>query len=175
MTPIDYNNPNDMWQHNGYDPYKGLSDKERMAAGCLQLAAFVVIILAGLLLCALFSGCTTTKYVTVPEYHTDTLRQVTVRYDSVMVHDSIHVSEKGDTVRIERWHTQYRDRWRTDTIYQSKHDSIPYPVEVVKEVPAKLTWWQQTRLHLANIVLWLLALLAVIYVGKKHLGRLGQD
>lgn len=175
MTPIDYNNPNDMWQHNGYDPYKGLSDKERMAAGCLQLAAFVVIILAGLLMCALFGSCTTTKYVPVPEYHTDTLRQVTVRHDSVMVHDSIHVSEKGDTVRIERWHTQYRDRIVRDTIYQSKRDSIPYPVEVVKEVPAKLTWWQQTRLHLANIVLWLLALLAVIYVCNKHLGRLGQD
>jgi hypothetical protein len=61
------------------------------------------------------------------------------------------------------------------------HDTIrdsipaPYPVEVIKEVPAELTWWQQTRLHLANIVLWLLALLAVIYVGKKHLGSLRQD
>lgn len=174
MTPIDYNNPNDPWQHNGYDPYKGLSDEERIKAGCMQVVAFIVMLIVGLALCALFGSCTTTKYVPVPEYHTDTLRQVTVRHDSVMVHDSIHVSEKGDTVRIERWHTQYRDRWRTDTVYQSKHDSIPYPVEVVKEVPAKLTWWQQTRLHLANIVLWLLALLAVIYVGKKHLARLGQ-
>jgi len=174
MTPIDYNNPNDPWQHNGYDPYKGLSDEERIKAGCMQVVAFIVMLIVGLALCALFGSCTTTKYVPVPEYHTDTLRQVTVRHDSVMVHDSIHVSEKGDTVRIERWHTQYRDRWRTDTIYQSKRDSIPYPVEVVKEVPAQLTWWQQTRLHLANIVLWLLALLAVIYVGKKHLARLGQ-
>ena len=151
------------------------ADEERMLEVIHRLAYALVAAAVGILLCAMFSGCTTTKYVPVPEYHTDTLRQVTVRHDSVMVHDSIHVSEKGDTVRIERWHTQYRDRWRTDTIYQSKRDSIPYPVEVVKEVPAKLTWWQQTRLHLANIVLWLLALLAVIYVGKKHLARLGQD
>lgn len=150
------------------------ADEERMLEVIHRLAYALVAAAVGILLCALFSGCTTTKYVTVPEYHTDTLRQVTVRHDSVMVHDSIHVSEKGDTVRIERWHTQYRDRWRTDTVYQSKTDSIPYPVEVVKEVPAQLTWWQQTRLHLANIVLWLLALLAVIYVGKKHLARLGQ-
>ena len=170
----DYTNPNDMWQHNGYDPYKGMNDEERIAAAILRIVYTCLALLVAVLLCALFSGCTTTKYVTVPEYHTDTLRQVTVCHDSVMVHDSIHVSEKGDTVRIERWHTQYRDRWRTDTVYQSKTDSIPYPVEVVKEVPAKLTWWQQTRLHLANIVLWLLALLAVIYVGKKHLARLGQ-
>jgi hypothetical protein len=51
----------------------------------------------------------------------------------------------------------------------SVHDSIPYPVEVVKEVPADLTWWQQTRLHLANILLWLLLLAAVIYGTKWYL------
>ena len=175
MTPIDYNDPNEMWRHNGYDPYKGMNDEERIAAAILHIVYTCLGLLVAVLLCALFSGCTTTKYVTVPEYHTDTLRQVTVRHDSVMVHDSIRVSEKGDTVLIEKWHTQYRDRWRTDTIYQSKHDSIPYPVEVVKEVPAKLTWWQQTRLHLANILLWLLLLLAVIYVGKRHIGGLRQD
>ena len=151
------------------------ADEERMLEVIHRLVYALVAAAVGILLCALFSGCTTTKYVTVPEYHTDTLRQVTVRHDSVMVHDSIHVSEKGDTVRIERWHTQYRDRIVRDTIYQSKRDSIPYPVEVVKEVPAKLTWWQQTRLHLANILLWLLALLAVIYVGKRHIGGLRQD
>ena len=171
----DYTNPNEFWTDEEREFYKGLSDEERIAAAILRIVYTCLGLLVAVLLCALLSGCTTTKYVPVPEYHTDTLRQVTVRHDSVMVHDSIHVSEKGDTVRIERWHTQYRDRWRTDTVYQSKRDSIPYPVEVIKEVPAKLTWWQQTRLHLANIVLWLLALLAVIYVGKKHLGRLGQD
>ncbi len=170
----DYNDPNEMWRNNGYDPYKGLSDEERIKAGCLQLVGMAGAIIVALLICALFGSCTTTKYVPVPEYHTDTLRQVTVRHDSVMVHDSIHITEKGDTVRIERWHTQYRDRIMRDTVYQSKRDSIPYPVEVVKEVPAKLTWWQQTRLHLANIVLWLLVLLAVIYVGKKHLGILNH-
>ena len=148
------------------------ADEERMLEVIHRLVYALVAASVGILLCAMFSGCTTTKYITVPEYHTDTLRQVTVRHDSVMVHDSIHVSEKGDTIKIERWHTQYRDRIVRDTIYQSKRDSIPYPVEVVKEVPAKLTWWQQTRLHMANIVLWLLALLAVIYVGKKHLARL---
>lgn len=114
----------------------------------------IMMIMAALLL----AGCGSTKYVTVAEHHTDTLRQVTVRYDSVMVHDSIHITEKGDTVRIERWHTQWRDRWHTDTIYQSRRDSVPYPVEVVKEVPAQLTWWQQTRLHLANILLCLLGI-----------------
>ena len=81
--------------------------------------------------------------------------------------EGISQQELADRAGLTRQHMNAQ----RDTV----RDSIPYPVEVVKEVPAKLTWWQQTRLHLANIVLWLLALLAVIYVGKKHLGRLGQD
>ena len=147
-------------------------DEERMLAVIHRLAYALVAAAVGILLCALLSGCTTTKYVPVPEYHTDTLRQVTVRHDSVMVHDSIHITEKGDTVRIERWHTQYRDRIVRDTVYQSKRDSIPYTVEVVKEVPAKLTWWQQTLLHLANILLYGLLIVGIIYIGKKHIKRL---
>jgi hypothetical protein len=149
-------------------------DEERMLEVIHRLAYALVAAAVGILLCALFSGCTTTKYVTVPEYHTDTLRVVKVQHDSLVLKDSVYIHDKGDTVLIEKWHTQYRDRIVRDTVYQSKRDSIPYPVEVVKEVPAKLTWWQQARLHLANIVLWVLALLAVIYVGKKHLARLGQ-
>ena len=43
-----------------------------------------------------------------------------------------------DTVYIDRYHTAYRDRWHTlnhtDTIRITRHDSIPYPVEVPVEV-----------------------------------------
>jgi hypothetical protein len=49
---MDYNNPNDFWTH-GYDPYKGLSDDDRVKAGCLQLFIFVVMLLILLALCAL--------------------------------------------------------------------------------------------------------------------------
>ena len=171
----DYTNPNELWTEEERQFYKGLNDEERIAAAILRIAYTCITLLVAVLLCALFSSCTTTKYVPMPEYHTDTLRVVKVQHDSLVLKDSVYIHDKGDTVLIEKWHTQYRDRWRTDTVYQSKRDSIPYPVEVIKEVPAKLTWWQQTRLHLANIVLWLLALLAVIYIGKKHLARLGQD
>ena len=173
MTPIDYNNPNDMWRHNGYDPYKGLSDEERMKAGCLQLFSFIGAFIVALLICALFGSCTTTKYVPVPEYHTDTVRISHNTRDSIYVHDSTYIREAGDTMLIERWHTQWRDRIVRDTIYQSKRDSIPYPVEVIKEVPAELTWWQQARLHLANILLFALLLGVIIWIGKRHLKMLG--
>ena len=52
------------------------------------------------------------------------------------------------------------------------HDSIPVPYTVIKEVPAPLTWWQQTRLHLANILLYLILIVGIIYIGKKHIKRL---
>lgn len=168
----DYTNHESSWTKEEREFYKGMDDEERIAATLLRIVYTCLGLLVAVLLCAMFASCTTTKYVPVPEYHTDTLHQVTVRHDSVMVHDSIHITEKGDTVRIERWHTAWRDRTVHDTIYQSRRDSIPYPVEVVKEVPAKLTWWQQTRLHLANILLWLLLLVGIIWIGKKHIKRL---
>ncbi len=171
MTMIPHYNPYNPY---GYEPEipestEDMNDEERLHLMIKRAIVHVLTLIIGMVIilamCALFGSCTTTKYVPVPEYHTDTLRQVTVRHDSVMVHDSIHVSEKGDTVRIERWHTQWRDRWRTDTIYKSKRDSIPYPVEVTKEVPAELTWWQQTRIHVGSIVLWLLLFAVAWYIG----------
>lgn len=175
----DYTNPNEFWTDEERHFYEGLSDEERIAAAILRIVYTCLGLLVAVLLCALLSGCTTTKYVPVPEYHTDTLIQTKVLKDSVWLHDSVYVHEyqKGDTIfsTTIKWSTKYVEREVHDTTHVSKTDSIPYPVEVVKEVPAKLTWWQQTRLHLANILLWLPALLAVIYVGKKHLGRLGQD
>lgn len=171
----DYSNPNSFWTQKEREFYKELNDEERIAAAILRIVYTCLGILVAVLLCALLSGCTTTKYITVPEYHTDTLRVTQYQRDSVYVHDSTFIKEKGDTIMIEKWHTQWRDRIIRDTLYQLKVDSIPYPVEVTKEVPAPLTWWQQTRLHMANIVLWLLALLAVIWIGKRHIGGLRQD
>lgn len=169
----DYTNPNDPWMQTGYDPFKGLSEDERMKAGCMQAVVFVLMIVLGLALCALLGSCTTTKYIQVPVVHNDTTIVTKHQRDSIWMHDSIMVSEKGDTVRIEKWHTKYIEKQVHDTLYQSKVDSVPYPVEVIKEVPAKLTWWQQTRLHLFNIIGIALAVIVVFYIGKWHITRLG--
>lgn len=117
-----------------------------------------IIILAAV---AMLAGCRTTKYVTVPEQHTDTVYQLKQMRDSIYLHDSTFVREyvNGDTVRIvtEMWHTRDRDRWRTDTVYRSRVDSVPVPYEVVKEVPRELTWWQQARIHMGELLLALIA------------------
>jgi hypothetical protein len=130
--------------------------------GCYLI--FVIAALLGWLL----TGCTTTKYVPVVEHKTDTLLCYSSIRDSIYVHGSIHVHERGDTVTVDRWHTRWRDRWHSDTVYISKTDSVPrpYPVEGVKEVAKPLTWWQQARLHLADIILVLLAIFAGIKLWK---------
>lgn len=162
-----YNDPNDMWQHHQLPD--DIDPDDAVTIGCLQGVGFVVMFIIALAICAMFSSCTTTKYVTVPEYHTDTLIVTQHQRDSIHVHDSIHVTERGDTVRIETWHTKYVEREVHDTLYQSKTDSIPYPVPVIQEVPAQLTWWQEARLHISNILLYLLGLLAAYWLIKKKL------
>jgi len=130
-------------------------------------------IILGLIACALItlcSSCTTTKYVPVIEHHTDTLIQTKVQKDSVFMHDSVEVRIAGDTVTIDRWHTKYISKEVHDTIYQSKTDSVPapYPVEVIKEVPAELTMWQRLKMKVggAAIILCLLAFLIWVWRTK---------
>lgn len=118
---------------------------------------------------SLLASCKThERILTIETVRTDTTYITRHERDSIHVHDSIHVRERGDTVLIDRWHTQWRDRWRYDTIYISKTDSVPTPFPVEVEVPAPLTWWQKTRLHLANIVLWALGLWLVGRILKRH-------
>jgi hypothetical protein len=76
----------------------------------------------------LLSGCTRTVYL--PEVHTEYRDRV--RVDSIVERDSVVVLSAGDTVYVYR--DRWRDRWhlRKDTV--AVRDSIPYPVEVVREV-----------------------------------------
>ena len=164
MFMMDFTNPNDFWTHPDCDPYKGMSDDERMKAGCLQLASYIVMILFGLLLCALFGSCKSVEYVPVIEHHTDTLIQTKIVKDSVYLKDSTHVIEKNDTVKIEHWHTEFLKKEVHDTVYISKTDSVPapYPVEVIKEVPAELSMWELLKMKAGGIAI-LLCIFAFLF------------
>lgn len=39
-------------------------------------------------------------------------------------HDSVFVERAADTVRVERWHTAFRDRWHTDTLILVHTDTV---------------------------------------------------
>ena len=95
------------------------------------------------------AGCKT-REVVVTEHHTDTLRLVQHHRDSIYLHDSTFVREyiQGDTVRIvtEMWHTKYRDRLKTDTLYRSRTDSVPVPYPVIKEVKKPLNFFEKAMM-----------------------------
>ena len=167
MTPIDYNNPNEMWRHNDYDPYKGMSDEERIKAGCMQVVTFIVMLIVGLVLCALFGSCTTTQYVPVIEHKTDTVYQNKVKHDSIWQHDSVQIMIKGDSVTIDRWHTKYVSKEVHDTTYISKTDSVPVPYPVEKLVPAELTTWQKLRMNIGTFMIFATLLFAVGWLLKR--------
>ena len=139
-----------------------------------------VIILAVIITCvllAIFSSCTTTEYVTVPEVHeywhhsTDTIHKT----DSIIDHqtttirevDSATMAQYGiqmsalqtawliQTDRLQREISALRAT-RTDTVHE--RDSIPYPVEVVKEVPR-----ERSTVEWVLLIIGLLAIAWIIF------------
>ena len=145
---------------------KKLDPQDQMAAGCFRAVAIITAFIVAMIVCSLFTSCKSVEYVPVIEHHTDTLIKTNVQRDSVYVHDSVTVTQNGDTILMDRWHTKYVEREVRDTTYVSKIDSIPTPYPVEVKVEKQLTWWQQTRLHLANILLWLLAIASAYYIIK---------
>ena len=136
------------------------------------------------------SSCTTTKYVPVVETHTDHHWHT----DSVRQRDSTHTERETvirelDSAAMARYGIQMQANQRAWLVLQREmenrlrelehrsaqrdtvHDSIPVPYPVIKEVPAELTWWQQARIHIANILLWLLVMLAGLSLLRKAINN----
>ena len=143
----------------------------------IMVAVLLVCMLIGLMVCGLLTSCKSHEPTIVERIRTDTVRITQQQRDSIYLRDSIFVNQwqSGDTIFQvrDRWHTRYVWKEVRDTFYKAKVDSVPVPYPVIKKVPAELTWWQQCRLHLANIVLWLVLIIAlwwVLRVAKKIRG-----
>lgn len=116
----------------------------------------IILLIVGLAVLAL-SGCRT-KYITVPEYHTEYIvRSDTVAsVDSVLLHDSVFVYHIGDTIVINK--VAYRDRWRnvykvrTDTLL--RRDSVYIPTPTAQTL-SKTDWRLTTIGMLATAVVFL--------------------
>lgn len=131
--------------------------------GCSGTLALIVC-----LIILLLTGCKHIEYVSVPELHTDTLYINKTEHDSIYVKDSIYIHEwsKGDTVYIEqlRWQTKWREKLRTDTIRESRVDSVAVPYPVIK---TKATgWWAFWGLVAALIAIVAIILLRI--VNRQH-------
>ena len=109
--------------------------QEKLNFWHIPLGMLVAVAVLALLMCS----CKSIEYVPVIEKE--------------VYHDSISVKEKGDTVRIEKWHTKYIEKVTHDTTYVAKTDSVPVPYEVIKEVPAKLSKAQKGMMTLGILTL----------------------
>lgn len=89
-----------------------------------------------------------------------------LRVDSIYNRDTVQIYGRNDTVfkDVIKW----RERFRVDTVSVVKVDSIPYPVEVIKEVN-KLTKWQRWRLTILNIIGGLTAVYIAFKIGRAKL------
>lgn len=121
-----------------------------------------------LLIALLFLLCScATKYVAVPEYHTE-YRTNTV-HDSIYFekHDSVMMTVKGDTVTVEHWKIRYRDRFVevTDTFIKTDSIMVRYPVE------KQLTWWQRIKIDFSEWIIIFLIVIVIAILAKSKLRR----
>ena len=108
------------------------------------------------------SGCKP-KQILVPITETKIEYRDRLRVDSVYNRDTVNIYERGDTVYLQS--IKWRERFKIDTVRYEKTDSIPYFVEVVKEVNV-LTKWQKIRLQLLNVIILVIAVYVIIRIKR---------
>ena len=181
----DYRNPNDYWMQRP-QPGEQQDPDEAFKAGCFGAFFYIAALVVGMLICLLFGSCKSVEYVTVPEvhnehhWHTDSVHQtdsiIRETQTTIMQLDSaamarygiqLKSAERAWLVKTQEMERQIQMLMQLTQQKDSVHDTIPKPYPVIKEVPAELTWWQQTRLHIANILLWALLVIGVWWAIKK--------
>ena len=109
-------------------------------------------------------SCKSIKYIPVVttkiEYRDNFVRDSIFRYDSVFVRD------KGDTLILERYKYLYKNRIVKDSIFINDTIQVPYPVEVMKQVKAPLTSWQNFQIWCGRLNLFALFLACIYFVWK---------
>lgn len=175
------------YDHNGFLTHAPKNDNMR---GCLRTAvgwiiAFVILFIIGAL-----SSCRSTRTVLIEvrdSTSTHVHHEVVYVPDTIPVVLPPQIVEKttpdtASTLRIGHaestaairggmlFHSlrslqnpipvpvQHKETVRDSIVYREKE--VPKEVPVVQEVEKPLTWWQQFRIHVANIVLWVLVIYA---------------
>ena len=119
----------------------------------LNITTLIIILLY-------ISGCKP-KQILIPITETKIEFRERFRVDSVYNRDTLMLFSQNDTVYLQS--IKWRERFRIDTVSVVKVDSIPYTVEVTKEVN-KLTKWQQIRLSVLNILIAIIVIYVIIKI-----------
>lgn len=157
---------------------------------CFKRMMWLVAVWIIIMVCLTMCGCKQVEYVPVVQtntehhWHTDSVKEKDSTYHekttTIMQLDSaamakygiqLKAAERAWLVKTEELQRQIERLEAMSFQRDSVQDSIPkpYPVEVIKEVPAELSWWQRLRLWLGNI--FLLAILAVGGYGAFRLWK----
>lgn len=67
-------------------------------------------------------------------------------------------------IPVETVKTEYRDKIIRDSIFKIDTIRVPYPVEVIKQVKAPLTSWQNFQLWCGRILLAIALLVGLYFV-----------
>lgn len=124
-------------------------NRKQKTSPALDICVVILVVIASFMLMSLFGGCKPVERITVRTEFVDRLR-----YDSVYLSksDSIYTYINGDTVRIEKFKTVYKDRLkiikdtvvRTDTLV-----TVSKPItKIVEKKVRGLLWW----IGLINII-----------------------
>ena len=89
----------------------------------------------------LLSSCTRTVYQVRDVYHHDSVYVTAVSVDTVLMRDSIHTVERGDTVTTTVYKYIYKVRERTDTCYVEKVDTVTKVETIEREKVVRKRDW----------------------------------
>ena len=120
--------------------------------------------LSSLFLLFLLVSCKSLEHCSTVVQNGSELFNVVRSVDTVVVRDSVFVSERqrGDTVYLTR--TEYRDRWRTQIVHDTivRTDSI---VQVIEHPPERYIPPFYKR---CTAIFWILMALLLLYVLIKY-------
>ena len=92
----------------------------------------------------LLSSCTRTVYQVRDVVHHDSVYVTAISVDTVLMRDSIHTVEKGDTVATTIYKYIYKVRERTDTCYILKVDTVTKVETIEREKVVRKRDWLST-------------------------------
>ena len=131
-----------------------LKTKTKQIIWCIILTLGLILFFA--------TGCKSVQFVPVDKVQIEYRDRYVL--DSIFYRDTTHIHTRDDTVFVEV--VKWRERFKLDTLYYHRVDSIPVIVEVPVEVN-NLSWWQNIRLKALNfIIVAFLIFAAILFIRR---------
>lgn len=100
---------------------------------------------------------------------TEFVWQVKQIHDSIYLRDSVFVEKKGDTIYLNKWRTQYRERLIHDTIIVETTDTLRIKEWQVKDVLKSPSFFQMWRAYAIGAVVILFIIVCAFVAHKINL------